>query len=267
MRFRLIYIFVVLVLWLPCSAQDQPAAMQAMDSVVNPQVDGNDALVFDATVIDVGEISEDDAPQVYRFTFTNTGKKPLVITDVTSSCGCAAASFSREPVQAGQHSEISVRYSPKGYPGSLSRNVFVYTNSSAAHPSAKLTLRGFVHPTKDKWQGYRAVMGNSLRAKNNRIVFRDMPRTGTRTERIECVNTGSKPLELKASRKSLPTCLSFHTEPKVIGPGQIADLVVSLDADKLTPQCDKTAGWSILLEGIEGETSQRSLRIEADFIN
>lgn len=267
MRSGLTYMFAIMVLCFLWGTQNLMAVVpQHKDSIINPALVKNDVLEFDAAVINVGEISEDDAPQTYTFVFKNTGSEPVVVTKVTSSCGCALASFSREPVKAGQRAEISVRYSPRGYPGALSRNVFVYTNTSGARPLAKLTLRGFVHPTKDQWRGYRVIMGSSLRAKTNRMVFKAMPKNGIRVENIECVNTGSAPLKLEASMGSLPEYVTFHTEPEVIAPGQIADMVVAIDGSKLPEGYAETAEWTVLLEGLEGQPSQRTLHIEANFV-
>ena len=48
-------------------------------------------LRFDKTVLNIGTLTEDDAPQTYRFTCKNISKKTLTITRVRTTCGCAVA--------------------------------------------------------------------------------------------------------------------------------------------------------------------------------
>lgn len=255
-----------LVLGLPCGAQSR-ITRQLIDSVANPPLDRNEALRFDREVLEVGTLGEDDAPQTYRFAFVNAGREPLVITKVSTSCGCAMPTFGREPVAPGGRAEIAVRFTPKGHPGTLNRHVYVYTNHSAVHPAVRLTLRGVVMPTEDKWQGYRAAMGPALRAKRNRMVFRQMRRTEVRTERIECVNTGTEPLRPIADRTTLPEYIAFRTEPEIILPGATADLVVTVDAGKMCGQSAAVLRWTTRL-GICGiDTVQHNLIVETEFVN
>lgn len=254
-------------LWRPCGAQSSALILQRLDSVANPPMTRNEALCFYVLEVDLGEMSEDDAARTGRFTFVNKGDKPLVITQVNSSCGCAQPQFSRKPVLAGEKADISVAFLPKGHPGQLNRHVYVYTNTSSIHPSARLTLRGNVQPGADQWQGYRIVMGPSLRAKRNVLSFGGMSRSQVRSERIECVNTGSSPLRLSVTAELLPTFISFRTEPEVIAPSETADLVVTVDGRRCPAKFTKVTDWMIYLEGAEGRASQLSLKIETEFID
>ena len=47
-------------------------------------------------------------PATVTYQFTNTGDKPLVISNVTTSCGCAKAQWTEEPVPAGGKGKITV---------------------------------------------------------------------------------------------------------------------------------------------------------------
>ena len=48
--------------------------------------------------------------QTYSFEVKNTGNKPLVIQDVTTSCGCITVDFTKEPVQPGGAAMVIVTY-------------------------------------------------------------------------------------------------------------------------------------------------------------
>lgn len=49
-------------------------------------------------------------PVKAEFTFTNTGKAPLVLKDVRKTCGCTSVSFPREPIMPGRTGTITAEY-------------------------------------------------------------------------------------------------------------------------------------------------------------
>jgi Protein of unknown function (DUF1573) len=67
-------------------------------------------LDWDTSTHDFGTVKQ-GTPVVHEFRFTNTGKIPLVITNVQASCGCTTPSWSKEPVQPGQTGFIKATYS------------------------------------------------------------------------------------------------------------------------------------------------------------
>ncbi len=56
-----------------------------------------------------GDFSWQEA-QTHSFEVKNTGNKPLVIQDVTTSCGCITVDFTKEPVQPGGTAIVKVTY-------------------------------------------------------------------------------------------------------------------------------------------------------------
>src|SRR5580698_1591569 len=60
-------------------------------------------LLFPEDTYNFGEVSE--GPQVtHEFKFTNTGKEPLVLSNVKASCGCTTPSWPKEPILPGKES-------------------------------------------------------------------------------------------------------------------------------------------------------------------
>jgi hypothetical protein len=49
-------------------------------------------------------------PVTYDFEFTNTGNKPLILTEVKASCGCTTPGWTKEPVMPGQKGSVKVQY-------------------------------------------------------------------------------------------------------------------------------------------------------------
>jgi len=64
-----------------------------------------------------------------EFTFTNKGTKPLIISKVSSSCGCASPSYSKEPIAPGQKGVITIVYDTK-IPGPFNKTVEVTSNAN-----------------------------------------------------------------------------------------------------------------------------------------
>lgn len=61
------------------------------------------------------------------FTFTNTGIQPLVIVDVSTSCGCTSAEYPKAPITPGQDAKIEVVYKADR-PEHFDKTITVYCN-------------------------------------------------------------------------------------------------------------------------------------------
>ncbi|HSR61228.1 MAG TPA: DUF1573 domain-containing protein, partial [Robiginitalea sp.] len=66
-------------------------------------------IEFKSDTVDYGEI-EKGSDGVRVFEFTNTGDAPLVISKVSSSCGCTIPKKPEAPIQPGETGEIQVKY-------------------------------------------------------------------------------------------------------------------------------------------------------------
>ncbi len=72
------------------------------------------------------------------FTFQNTGKGPLIINNVTTSCGCTVARYSRKPIKPGETGSLEVVFNSDGYNGVQRKTVIVQSNAS--QPVILLTI-------------------------------------------------------------------------------------------------------------------------------
>lgn len=109
----------------------------------NAQDDSNAAKI-DAkeTEYDFGTFKEADGDVTHVFVVTNTGKSPLVITRVISSCGCTTPSFTKEPIAPGKSGEVTVTYNPTGRVYPFTKTVSVYSNGRKG--PLVLTIKGEV---------------------------------------------------------------------------------------------------------------------------
>lgn len=98
-------------------------------------------ITFTTLVIDRPEIPY-DSQELFIFEFKNTGKTPILIQNVQTSCGCTTAEKPSEPIQPGKKSKISVKYDTKRV-GDVHKTITVTTN--VGEPIV-LTIKGKVLP-------------------------------------------------------------------------------------------------------------------------
>jgi len=67
----------------------------------------------------------------YKFVFTNTGKTPLILTNVVSSCGCTTPIWPKVPIKPGEKSEIEVGYNTNNV-GPFSKSITVFSNGKTS---------------------------------------------------------------------------------------------------------------------------------------
>lgn len=101
------------------------------------------AITFDKSEHDFGEI-ENGTPVETTFSYTNTGKAPLVVTNIKSTCGCTVPQgWSKEPLAPGQSSQFTVKFNGKGA-NKISKTVTVTANTEKGKEQVKITA--FIKP-------------------------------------------------------------------------------------------------------------------------
>lgn len=78
-----------------------------------------------------------------EFHFTNTGKEPLVLSNVRSSCGCTVPDWPRKPILPGKTDVIKVKYATNRL-GKINKSITVQSN--AANTPIVLRIAGNVIP-------------------------------------------------------------------------------------------------------------------------
>jgi len=96
-------------------------------------------VMFKTTVIERKDIPK-GTDDMFSFTFKNTGKMPVLIQNVQTSCGCTTANKPEAPVAPGKSSEISVKYDTNRV-GAFEKTITVTTN--VGEPIV-LTIKGNV---------------------------------------------------------------------------------------------------------------------------
>jgi hypothetical protein len=100
----------------------------------------NASLLFEKTKHDFGEIPRKKEASV-TFNFENTSEYPLVISDVKTTCGCAAPKWPKEVVLPSEKKAITVTYDAE-YPGRFNKTITVFYNGQDS--PTQLTIKGQV---------------------------------------------------------------------------------------------------------------------------
>lgn len=90
---------------------------------------------------DFGKVKDGDVVEK-TFVFENTGDSPLVISNISASCGCTTPEWPKEPIAPGAESSILVKFNSTGKPGQQNKTVTITANTE---PSViELHIKGTV---------------------------------------------------------------------------------------------------------------------------
>jgi hypothetical protein len=93
---------------------------------------------------DFGKI-EQGKPVTHIFEFTNTGTDPIVLGNVSASCGCTTPEWTREPVMPGKKGNVKATFNA-GVMGPFNKTVTIPSNGE--NGTVYLTLKGEVIANK-----------------------------------------------------------------------------------------------------------------------
>ena len=91
---------------------------------------------------DFGEVIQGEKV-TYSFSFKSKGDGPIVISDVSSTCGCTVPSWPKSPIEPGETGDIVVIFDSEGKSGKVVKEISVLTN---AVPSTRiLTIKADIN--------------------------------------------------------------------------------------------------------------------------
>lgn len=97
-------------------------------------------IKFKKTEHDFAKVDQ-GKPVTHVFEFTNAGSDPIVLGNVTASCGCTTPDWTREPVMPGKSGKITATYNAANA-GPFTKSITVPSN--AENGTVILTLKGEV---------------------------------------------------------------------------------------------------------------------------
>jgi hypothetical protein len=121
----------------------------AVNNKLTQQVEIKDPTTVQVidSVYDFGKVTDGEIV-TFNYRFVNTGKKPLVVTNASASCGCTVPEKPEKPIEPGDTGFIKVKFDSNKRVGMAHKTVTVSSNAEPAFP--ELLLRGEVLTKKEK---------------------------------------------------------------------------------------------------------------------
>lgn len=86
---------------------------------------------------DFGDIKQGDKVN-YTFKFKNTGTEPLILSNVSTTCGCTATNWTKDPVAPGQSGEVAATFNSAGKMSAQRKVITVYSNAVNAQETVTI---------------------------------------------------------------------------------------------------------------------------------
>lgn len=97
-------------------------------------------MAFDCDLHDFGRISQGESIS-YSFHFLNRGKRDLVISGCTATCGCTVADYPRGRIAPGGDGYITVTFNSQGKTGQQYQEVTVSSNAQPSKNVLKIVAQ------------------------------------------------------------------------------------------------------------------------------
>ncbi len=165
---------------------------------------------------DFGTFKEEIGSVTYSFKFKNVGKKPVIIRNVYSTCGCTVPDWSKQPIAPGKEGYVKATYNAKNRPGPFSKNVTVIANTVPA--KIILRIKGKVTPRVKTIADLYPTKINGLRLKSRHISFANVKNTEVKKTQLPVYNDSDAPITI--SYKNLPKYLVLKMVPNTLKPKQ-----------------------------------------------
>lgn len=105
-------------------------------------------ILFESTTHDFGKLAY-GADCSFEFTFKNTGKSDLILSNVRPTCGCTIAEGWQQigPVKKGKTAKVKISYDSKRV-GAFNKTITVTSN--AKNDPVQLIIKGEIEPQKQE---------------------------------------------------------------------------------------------------------------------
>jgi len=169
-------------------------------------------IKFEAVELSFGEIDAGKSVDL-EFKFSNAGDETLVIKNISTSCGCTAATLEKKEYKPGESGVLPVKFFSQGYNGKVVKTVTVSTNDKE-NVYTRLKIEGTVN-LKDF---------ANLEVVNDKVDFKDVNLGKEYKETFKLKNTGSIDLRIIEVTHSPDVFPVFKT--KTIKPNEESEVTV-----------------------------------------
>lgn len=177
-------------------------------------------LSFSKDTHDFGVVTE-GTQATYDFEFTNNGSAPVIISNVSASCGCTTPFWTKEPVLPGKKGKVTASYNSMGRPGVFHKTVTVVSNAEQA--TRVLTIKGTVEPKAVVVDAKKLEQSPKLQLNKVTHHFGKVEKGQVASHLFTVQNTGKSDLAIQTIQSAC-NCVAFKTSQASIRPGEKATL-------------------------------------------
>lgn len=141
---KIFFLFIFITICMSCISKTYEKDDVAGDELAN--------ITFKKRVHNFGNIPSGKAVSTL-FKFSNTGKTPLLIKEVTTSCGCTVPEWPKEIIEPNNSGEIKIVYDVKS-PGRFNKAITVFYNGK--NSPQILSIKGeVIYPKTDEETNFK----------------------------------------------------------------------------------------------------------------
>lgn len=221
------------------------------------------SITFDKTSYNFNNINELAGLQTHVFSCTNNGSQPLILNDVTTTCGCTVPEWSKEPIPPGGTGTVKVTFDPLGRPGAFRKNITVKSN--ARESTVVLYIVGMVIPKpKTVADDYPAKAGK-LRLTTNHLSMQTVFNSGMKVDSLRVFNDSDSILNISVIDP--PAHITFTAKPAALEPKKGGVILVAFDGKKINDWGFVLSRVMLKLNGVPATDNMLavSATIEEDF--
>ena len=221
-------------------------------------------LTFEKLEHDFGEVREEDGRVSAVFTFKNEGMAPLILNNVTASCGCTVPSWPREPIEPGQTSSITVTYNANGRPGKIDKKITVRSNAS--EPVQYLHIFGTVKAKQVKPASKYNIAVGDLRMKSKTLDLGAIKKGEMMSGELEYSNETQAAHTVELAISAADAGFIHQITLPTIQPNEVGKFIFALDTKKAKLYGPVEIYAYVVVDGKRDIKEAFKLTIKADIV-
>ncbi|MBO4558247.1 MAG: DUF1573 domain-containing protein [Bacteroidales bacterium] len=236
-----------LVAALPCAAQNNDTRPE------------EEVVKFEEKVHDFGDLLITDKSVSCKFVFTNISKKPVVVHNVVSSCGCTVPKWTKEPVKPGAKGSIEVTFKNDqgAYPFSKSITAYI----SGVNRPVVLHIKGVVYGKKMSLKEmYTNTIGGVLGTRETTLLIGNMYQGKAKSDATSIANLSKAPVKVQVVSED--PALSVAVVPNPVPAGDKASLTYTVNTANGEKKWGKTEYSAKFI--VDGKPAEEKIKIVAN---
>lgn len=217
-----------------------------------------EVVKFEEKVHDFGDLLLTDKSVSCKFKFKNISKKPVVVHNVVSSCGCTVPHWTREPVKPGDTGTIEVTFKNDqgAYPFSKSITAYI----SGINRPVILHIKGVVYGKKMTLKEmYTHTIGGVLGTRETSMLLGNMYQGKAKSDATSIANLTKKPVKVEVISED--PALSVAVVPNPIPANSKASLAYTVNTAKGEKKWGNNDYFASFV--IDGKPAPEKIKVQA----